>query len=120
MKVFKKKKVLDEVLTNCYTVFVAIQHKPMIKSFKCKETERLFNDDPVKQFKAIETTARRKLELLDAATSIDILAAIPGNRLERLKGNRKDQWSIRINNQWRLCFVWIDQDAYNVEICDYH
>ena len=87
----------------------------MIKSFKCKETARLFHGESVKRVKVIESSARRKLELLDATVSMDVLSVVPGNRLERLKGNRKGQWSIRINDQWRLCFVWKDKDAYAVE-----
>ncbi|MBZ0255001.1 type II toxin-antitoxin system RelE/ParE family toxin [bacterium] len=92
----------------------------MIKSFSCKDTERLFNDKTVKRFKEIENSARRKLELIDAAISIKVLAIIPGNRLEKLKGPRKGQWSIRINDQWRICFILKGQDAHEVEICDYH
>lgn len=92
----------------------------MIKSFHCKDTERLFNDKTVKRFNEIENSARRKLELIDAAISIKVLAIIPGNRLEKLKGSRKGQWSIRIKDQWRICFIWKGQDAHEVEICDYH
>lgn len=92
----------------------------MIASFKCKETEKLFNDYSVKKFRQIERTARIKLEILNAAVSLDTLRVPPGNRLEALKGTRKGQYSIRINNQWRICFKWIDGSAQDVEIVDYH
>lgn len=72
------------------------------------------------RFKAIEKQALRRLDVLDAAVSLRSLSLNPGNHLERLKGNRKDQWSIRINDQWRLCFHWEDGDARDVEIVDYH
>jgi len=92
----------------------------MIKSFKCKETEKLFNDLYVKKFASISKTARIKLEVLNATVSLKGLRVPPGNRLEQLKGNRKDQYSIRINNQWRICFVWKEESAFEVEIVDYH
>lgn len=68
----------------------------------------------------MERVALRKLDMLDAAPDLATLAAVPGNRLERLRGDRKGQYSIRINDQWRLCFEWKDSDAYEVEITDYH
>ena len=92
----------------------------MIKSFDGKDTEQLWHREPVKRFRAFETVARRKLRLLNAAVVLEVLRVVPGNRLEMLKGDRKDQWSIRINKQWRLCFRWKDGDAYDVEIVDYH
>ena len=92
----------------------------MIKSFKCKDTEKLFNDLDVKRFRSISRTARIKLEVLNAAVSLNSLWVPPGNRLEQLKGNRKGQHSIRINDQWRICFVWKDENAIGVEIADYH
>ncbi|MDR4497282.1 MAG: type II toxin-antitoxin system RelE/ParE family toxin [Candidatus Scalindua sp.] len=92
----------------------------MIKTFKCKNTEKLFNDLDVKRFRSISKVARVKLEVLNAAVSLNSLRAPPGNRLEQLKGNRKDQHSIRINDQWRICFVWKDESATEVEIVDYH
>lgn len=88
----------------------------MIKSFTCKDTEKLFNDLDVKKFRAISRQARIKLEVLNAAVSLDTLKIPPGNRLEALKGNRKGQYSIRINSQWRICFKWQDNNSYNVEI----
>lgn len=91
----------------------------MIRSFACKDTERLFNDEHVRRFSAIQQQARRKLELLDAATRVEDLRFPPGNMLEGLKGDRKGQYSIRINAQWRLCFRWND-GAEDVEIVDYH
>ncbi len=92
----------------------------MIKSFKCKDTEKLFNDLDVKRFRSISRTARIKLEVLSAAVSLNSLRVPPGNRPEQLKGNRKGQHSIRINDQWRICFVWKDESAIEVEIVDYH
>ena len=92
----------------------------MIRSFRCAETQRLFLRESVLRFKTIERTALRKLDLLDAATDLRTLATLPGNRLEQLKGDRKGQHSIRINDQWRICFEWRAGDAYKVEIVDYH
>jgi proteic killer suppression protein len=92
----------------------------VIKSFKCKNTEKLFNDFDVKRFRAISRTARIKLEILNAVVSLDALKVPPGNRLEALRGNRKGQYSIRINSQWRICFTWKDGNTHDVEIVDYH
>jgi len=92
----------------------------VIKAFKCKNTEKLFNDDDVKKFRGISRAARLKLEVLNAAVSLNSLRVPPGNRLEQLRGDRKGQHSIRINNQWRVCFVWKDENAFDVEIVDYH
>ena len=93
----------------------------MIKTFRDKATERLFNRQPVNRFREIERSARRKLEMVDAAEVLDNLRNPPGNRLEALKGNRKGQHSLRINDQYRVCFVWgDDNNAYDVEVCDYH
>jgi proteic killer suppression protein len=92
----------------------------MIQSFKGRETERLFNDYRVRRFQAFEAVARRKLKMLDNATGLDDLAVLPGNRLEALKGDRQGQYSIRINDQYRICFEWRDSDAHHVEIVDYH
>lgn len=92
----------------------------MIRSFSCSETEALFNSQVVSRFKNIERVARRKLLQLHAATVLSTLRIPPGNQLEPLKGNRKGQHSIRINNQWRVCFVWREDGAYQVEITDYH
>jgi proteic killer suppression protein len=91
-----------------------------IKSFKCSDTERLFARQPVKRFRNIETVARRKLEQLEWSESLDDLRVPPGNRLETLRGNRLGQNSIRVNDQFRICFVWTPQGAINVEIVDYH
>jgi toxin HigB-1 len=92
----------------------------MIKSFKCKNTEKLFNDYDVKRFLSISRIARIKLEILNATVSLDSLKVPPGNHLEALKGDRKGQHSIRINAQWRICFVWKDGNPHDVEIVDYH
>ena len=93
----------------------------MIKSFRDKETEKIFNRYFSGKFpKNIQNTARKKLIILDAVTEIEDLRVPPGNRLEALKGDRKGQHSIRINDQWRICFKWKDGDSYDVEITDYH
>ncbi|MFA5110186.1 MAG: type II toxin-antitoxin system RelE/ParE family toxin [Desulfobaccales bacterium] len=93
----------------------------MIRSFKCKETERLFNRQPVKKIPGpVQKTALRKLWMLDAAASLQDLHSPPGNRLEALKGDRQGRYSIRINDQFRICFVWQGTDAGDVEIIDYH
>jgi proteic killer suppression protein len=92
----------------------------VIRSFRCGQTERLFARQSVRRFKAIERSALRKLDMLDAVLEIRTLSTLPGNRLERLKGDRKSQYSIRINNQWRICFERRDGHAHEVEIVDYH
>lgn len=92
----------------------------MIRSFRCKDTEKLFRDKRVSRFHSIEWQARKKLLYLHAAESLQVVGAFPGSRLEALRGNRKGQYSIRINQQWRICFKWKDGDAYDVEIVDYH
>jgi proteic killer suppression protein len=93
----------------------------MIKSFKSKETEKIFNREySLKLPSAIQRTAMRKLWMLDASQTINDLRVPPANHLEQLKGNRNGQYSIRINEQWRICFKWDKSDAYEVEIIDYH
>jgi len=92
----------------------------MIRSFRCRDTEALFNDVAVRQFRAIERVARRKLLYLHQARRLDDLRAPPGNRLEALKGGRAGQYSIRVNDRWRVCFGWNRGDAFDVEIIDYH
>ena len=92
----------------------------MIRSFKDRDTRLLFERLPGRRWRSVETVARRKLEILDAATLLEELRLPPGNRLEALKGDRRGQYSIRVNQQWRLCFVWREGDAYDVEITDYH
>ena len=92
----------------------------MIRSFRCRETQRLAGDENVRRFRAIERVARRKLELVASATKLEDLRSPPGNRLEALIGDRAGQHSIRINDQWRICFRWVDGNAYDVEIVDYH
>ncbi len=92
----------------------------MIKSFGCKHTQALFEGKGPRRFKAIAAAAERKLQMLDAAHVLQDLRVPPGNRLEALRGNRKGQWSIRINDQWRLCFCFEGGDALDVEIVDYH
>lgn len=92
----------------------------MIKSFRCPDTERLFERIPCRKYRHIERQVRRKLELLDAAKSLEDLKSPPGNRLESLKGDREGSFSIRINQQYRLCFVWKETDVFEVEIVEYH
>ena len=92
----------------------------MIRSFRNAATARLFADEDVPRFRAIERQARRKLLLLDGAGKLDDLRQPPGNRLEVLKGDRRGQHPIRINDQWRICFEWRDDGAEMVEIVDYH
>lgn len=92
----------------------------MIHSFRQKEAERLFDDKVIPRFRAIERVARRKLLLIHAATRLEDLSMMPGNRLEALRGDRAGQHSIRINDRWRVCFEWSEGHAFNVEIVDYH
>lgn len=91
-----------------------------IKSFRCAETERLFGGTRVRRFVSIEAVAMRKLAMLNRAGRIDDLRVPPGNRLEALKGDRAGQYSIRVNDQYRICFVWTASGPSNVEIVDYH
>ncbi|MCX5811286.1 MAG: type II toxin-antitoxin system RelE/ParE family toxin [Proteobacteria bacterium] len=93
----------------------------MIKSFKSKDVERIWNGEIVRALPIdIQKVARRKLRILNNATDLNDLKIPPANRLEALKGNRKDQYSIRVNEQWRICFEWTKGNCYNVEIADYH
>lgn len=92
----------------------------MIKTFACTDTERLFLHQKSVRFIHIERVALRKLYILHAATTLQDLTIPPGNKLEALTGNRQGQHSIRINDQWRICFVWTGRDADKVEIVDYH
>ena len=93
----------------------------MIKSFKCRETEKVFRRERSRKFPPdIQRQAQKKLYLLDASLSLGDLRIPPGNRHEALAGNRVGQHSIRINDQWRICFHWTDNDAHDVEIVDYH
>ena len=91
----------------------------MIKSFKCKHTQALFEGKSPKQFSAFKAIAERKLNMLDNAETLDFLRSPPGNRLEKLTGDRLGQHSIRINKQYRVCFVWCNEPC-DVEITDYH
>lgn len=92
----------------------------MIRSFRDKDSEALFNDVAVRRFGAIERQARRKLLYLDRERGVEDLNAPPGNRLEALRGDRRGQHSIRIHDKWRICFTWRDGDAQDVEIVDDH
>ncbi len=91
----------------------------MIKSFRCSDTEKLFYGERVRRFQSIESVARRKLEMIAAAKRLDDLRSPPSNRLGALKGDRMGQHSIRVNDQFRMCFRW-NEGAENVEIVDYH
>jgi proteic killer suppression protein len=91
-----------------------------IKNFKCKDTQRLFRGDRVRRWVNIERPALRKLEQLEWSSALADLRAPPGNQLEALSGDRQGQHSIRINGQWRVCFVWTSDGAADVEIVDYH
>ena len=93
----------------------------MIRSFSSKETERVWQGQSSRKFpREIQVRALRKLRQLDAAATIEDLRNPPGNRLELLKGGRAGQMSIRINDQWRICFRWVEKDAEDFEIVDYH
>ena len=95
--------------------------EPMITSFRCADTESIFHGDRVSSFQvSVQKVARRKLRMLDAAQELNDLRVPPANRLEKLKGNRAGQHSIRVNNQYRICFVWNAGKASRVEIVDYH
>ncbi len=92
----------------------------MINSFKDKDTEKIFNQIPVRRLQAIEKTALRKLVMLDSVIALETLRQPPSNHLEALQGKRAGQYSIRINMQYRICFTWSESGADNVEIVDYH
>lgn len=93
----------------------------MIRSFSCRETEKIWNGKSSRQFPGdIQNRALRKLRQIDASQALDDLRNPPGNRLENLSGSRKGQKSIRINDQWRICFIWKNNEAHEVEIVDYH
>lgn len=92
----------------------------MIQSFKSKETQALFEGRCPRRFRAIQSVAERKLTQLEAAQTLEFLRSPPGNRLEKLSGNREGQYSIRVNDQFRVCFVWTDHGPAEVEIVDYH
>jgi toxin HigB-1 len=92
----------------------------VIKSWGSADTERLFLRERVKRFESFHRAAQRKLEMINAAAELRDLSSTPGNRLEKLGGDRKGEYSIRINDQWRVCFRWKDGDAHEVKIEDYH
>jgi proteic killer suppression protein len=92
----------------------------VIRSFRDRDTQRLFNRQPVRKLGVVQRVALRKLRQLDAAVTLDDLRIPPGNRLEKLSRDRVGQHSIRINDQWRVCFRWAGSDAHDVEIVDYH
>ena len=92
----------------------------IIESFKCQDTEALYRGESPRRFRAIEAAASRKLQMLEAAREVKDLRSPPGNRLEMLSGDRDGQYSIRVNNRWRVCFRFVDGKAFDVEIADYH
>jgi proteic killer suppression protein len=92
----------------------------MIQSFKCPDTQALYETGKSKRFANIKSVAERKLQQLDSAATLEFLRSPPGNRLELLAGNRAGQHSIRINDQWRVCFAWTEKGPESVEIVDYH
>jgi proteic killer suppression protein len=92
----------------------------VIRSFWSKDTARLFHREHTRKYAGFQNVAKRKLDHVNAATSLSDLAAVPGNHFESLIGGRLGQYSIRINDRWRICFEWKDGDAYSVEIVDYH
>jgi proteic killer suppression protein len=92
----------------------------MIRTFNDKQTQILFEGESPRKFRAFQRQAERKLHMLDMAVTLDFLRSPPGNRLELLLGDRQDQFSIRVNQQWRLCFRWAEGDAFDVQITDYH
>jgi proteic killer suppression protein len=91
-----------------------------VRSFRCADTQTLFEGGSPKRFRNIQSVAQRKMQMLDDAVELKDLRSPPGNRLEALHGDRTDQFSIRINDQWRLCFVWTAAGPAEVEIVDYH
>ncbi|MCF8128209.1 MAG: type II toxin-antitoxin system RelE/ParE family toxin [Deltaproteobacteria bacterium] len=92
----------------------------MIRSFACKQTEKLYNGQRVHRFQAISRQAERRLQILDSAVCIEDLMNLPSNRFESLRGDRSGQQSIRINQRWRICFEWQEDGPCRVEIVDYH
>jgi proteic killer suppression protein len=92
----------------------------VIRSFRNKQTEKVFRREFSRKFQRIAPVAKRKLDHIHAAAALSDLGAIPGNRLEALAGDRAGQYSIRVNDQWRICFRWVEPDAFEVEIVDYH
>ncbi|MDD2736262.1 MAG: type II toxin-antitoxin system RelE/ParE family toxin [Desulfuromonadaceae bacterium] len=92
----------------------------MIRSFSCKHTEKLYHGSRVPRFQAFVQQAEKRLQILESATCIEDLMNLPSNRFEALGGDRQGQQSIRVNQQWRICFVWREDGPHNVEIVDYH
>ena len=92
----------------------------MIRSFASRDTEELFNGRSPRKFRSLQAQAERKLQIIDSAKDLNDLRVPPGNRLEKLSGDRRGQHSIRINDQWRICFQWRNDGAWDVEIVDYH
>jgi len=105
----------------CVTYYIQFRGlENVIRTFADRDTERVYHRESVSRFRAFERIALRKLRMVAAAVNLADLRSPPGNRLEKLKGDREGQWSIRINGQWRVCFRWEGGDAFDVEIVDYH
>ena len=111
---------VDRLNVMCYVLYTIVVGRAVIRSFADRDTERLHGRESVSRFRSFERIALRKLRMLDAAVNLADLRSPPGSRLEKLKGDREGQWSIRINDQWRVCFRWEGGDAFDVEIADYH
>jgi len=104
-----------------YITNIACYYYLMIETFKCKETKKIFKQEWSRKLpRDIQRPAMKKLWMIHAAPELDTLTVPPSNKLEKLKGDRKQQHSIRINKQWRICFIWRGNHAYDVEIVDYH
>jgi proteic killer suppression protein len=103
-----------------YIQRAALYPEMVIRSFRSKETEKVFRREFSRKLQGLERAARRRLEYLDAAKALSEIAAVPGYHLEALAGDRKGQYSMRINDPWRICFAWKNGDAFDVEIADYH
>jgi proteic killer suppression protein len=111
--------LLAWMLPYCVKCHTVVQ-SGVIRSFRDKETEKVFRREFSRKFQAVASVAKRKLDHIHAAATLSDLGAIAGNRLEVLAGDRKGQYSIRVNDQWRICFRWVNADALDVEIVDYH
>lgn len=110
---------LQEQFIACRITFDVISCSHDLE-LRCNDTQALFEGTHPRRFRAIGTVATRKLAMLEAAKTLDFLRSPPGNRLEALKGARAGQWSIRINDQWRVCFAWTEAGPVDIEIVDYH
>jgi toxin HigB-1 len=119
-RIFLERRTIKDLIAFDITI-ESRYYLTMIKTFGCRETEKIFNGSvSAKLPKDIQRTALRKLTQIHGAATLEFLRVPPANRLEKLGGDRKGQWSIRINDRWRICFRWHEGHAFNVEIIDYH